>query len=1601
MPVSMPVPVAEAKLPLIQVADGKTAQVIGKVAAVQGDAWIVRGGQKIAATAEAPLIKGDSVETADGGQISLVFADRSTFVLKDRGLIGLDEFTYDPASKTGSETILVAQGAFSFVSGDISKSQPGAARIATPAMSIGVRGTTVAGSVGAGGETSVALQPDPGSSFVGEIVLSRPGSSDPPLTISQAGAGVLGATQGSAFVVNGNAGNALGGIVPAPVAPPSTPPSLPASTGNGGGDNGGQGTSNGGGGDSGTGNGGNGNGGNGDVIGGNDVPPIPVTPIGGSVETGPVNTGTGDGSGSGTDSGNGGGSGGGDGSLGGGDGGGDTGTGGAGKVNAAPVGGNPTLGSGTEGGSLTIAKADLLAAVTDADGDPLTLGAISASDCTVVDNGDGTVTLTPTNPDFFGAVTVSYVVSDGTNTVTLTANAHFTNTPDAPVLGAITLPNGSEDTSVTFTKAQLLGGTTDADGDVLAVANVTVAAGSGTATLNADGSVTFVPAANFNGAVTLSYDITAGGDTLPASTSFTVAAVNDAPVMTGSATMTAIAEDSTPAGQTVASLFGGNFTGDADGDTLAGVAVIGNPFTASGTWQYSSDGTTWRDISGVNVANAQLLSATTRVRFVPGPDFNGTAPTLTVYGVDSSYAGAWSDSAANTASTINASTHGGSSVLAGSSTALGVTVTPVNDAPTVSGPVTLPGGAEDTPYTFTAAQLLANAADVDGDIPTVAAITADVGTVTANGGGLYTLTLPADYAGTVTFSYTIADGNGGTVAGTATAAIADAPDLGLESGGIGFTLEESTTTSGDTYNYIGDFNGDGRADVLIVNGTQGMVLGANLGAAAGSSLFSYGAVTSNTGVFAVGDVNGDGALDIIQRNTTADNVDVFLNDGAGNFTKTDTITQSYVNGLAVADINGDGNQDLVVMRSAGAGIEVFLGDGSGAFGTTPDQTVTVASTTSLTTGDINGDGDVDVIVGVWGGDTVVVDNLGGTLTAGAILDNHGTAVPGDVGSMIGASLVDLDGDGDLDLFAANRYVEGYWYQNDGTGNFTRVQLDSYTGERNDVVAADFDGDGDVDVLVAAYNTLQLWRNDGGGSFTDVIGTSGLPASLAQFASVADLDGDGDLDLVLQDAAASLTKVYSNNLVTASAYTEGGSAVSVFPTLKISDGDSATLTGAHVMIAANFGAGDVLSFTSVGGITGSYDAGSGMLTLSGNASLADYQAVLRSVTYSNSTGTMSAGARVISAVVTDGSHGSTPITQVIEVTLTATVFGSAGADTLDGGPGDNVYLFGAGQFNAGDSVVDSGPAGELDKLTLTAPGTYDLSAGTVQGIEHITVSGSGATTVVLGGGADPQQLKSIGGGTGTDAVVLADADSNLDLTGVTITSVETISTGAGNDTVVFDDVSTPGVGFVLDGDGSSGDSDTAVFHAQIGGSTLDVSAVSFSGIETVRLQATANVGENASYTGLDITFKGHSGHDEIVGGAGNDRLVATLGNDVLTGGGGDDTFVLAANGNSTVTDYNAAGSDSLELSNADFGLGSSGSLAATSYAESATAMSASANDYGAGNTGSGLVAIQNGADVQLWHTSALEGATTANSTLVATLTNVDTSTLDNTSFHLAV
>ncbi len=121
-------------------------------------------------------------------------------------------------------------------------------------------------------------------------------------------------------------------------------------------------------------------------------------------------------------------------------------------------------------------------------------------------------------------------------------------------------------------------------------------------------------------------------------------------------------------------------------------------------------------------------------------------------------------------------------------------------------------------------------------------------------------------------------------------------------------------------------------------------------------------------------------------------------------------------------------------------------------------------------------------------------------------------------------------------------------------------------------------------------------------------------------------------------------------VAALSYTENATTA-VDTGLTVTDIDSANLTGATVGISAGFVTGqDVLGFTNQNGITGSYDGGTGILTLSGTASVANYQAALRSVTYTNTSDNPNTAARTVSFAVTDGSLSSNTATR--NITLTA-------------------------------------------------------------------------------------------------------------------------------------------------------------------------------------------------------------------------------------------------------------------------------------------------------------------------------------------------------------
>ena len=237
-------------------------------------------------------------------------------------------------------------------------------------------------------------------------------------------------------------------------------------------------------------------------------------------------------------------------------------------VNQDPTGSaTAVLPDGLQGTGYAVSASDLLQGFSDSDGGTLSVSGLTADNGVVVDNGDGTFTITSA-PGFNGPVELTYFVQDGqggsapgTELFVIAASAPSNNPPTGTATA--TLAAGTEDIAYTVSASDLLAGFSDADSDPLSVSGLS--ASDGSVVDNGDGTFTITPTANFNGLVTLSYDVTDGIASIAATQSYTMDAVNDAPTGTATAALAAGVENTAynvNASDLLARL------SDVDGDTL-------------------------------------------------------------------------------------------------------------------------------------------------------------------------------------------------------------------------------------------------------------------------------------------------------------------------------------------------------------------------------------------------------------------------------------------------------------------------------------------------------------------------------------------------------------------------------------------------------------------------------------------------------------------------------------------------------------------------------------------------------------------------------------------------------------------------------------------------------------------------------------------------------------------------------------------------------------------------------------------------------------------------------------------------------------------------
>src|SRR4029453_2073764 len=169
---------------------------------------------------------------------------------------------------------------------------------------------------------------------------------------------------------------------------------------------------------------------------------------------------------------------------------------------------------------------------TDPDGNPLTAVVVTGpGHGSLTFNPDGAFTYTPA-ANFNGSDSFSYRASDGTAqsdpaTVTITVSA----SNDAPTATDDAYSTG-EDTVLTVNAPGVLANDSDADGNQLS-AVLGSGPSHGTLTLNPDGSFLYTPTADYNGPDSFTYRASDGtAISNPATVTFTVTAVNDAPTVT-------------------------------------------------------------------------------------------------------------------------------------------------------------------------------------------------------------------------------------------------------------------------------------------------------------------------------------------------------------------------------------------------------------------------------------------------------------------------------------------------------------------------------------------------------------------------------------------------------------------------------------------------------------------------------------------------------------------------------------------------------------------------------------------------------------------------------------------------------------------------------------------------------------------------------------------------------------------------------------------------------------------------------------------------------------------------------------------------------------
>ncbi|SPE40821.1 Na-Ca exchanger/integrin-beta4 [Candidatus Sulfopaludibacter sp. SbA3] len=300
-----------------------------------------------------------------------------------------------------------------------------------------------------------------------------------------------------------------------------------------------------------------------------------------------------------------------------------------------------------------------------------------------------------------------------------------------------------------------------------------------------------------------------------------------------------------------------------------------------------------------------------------------------------------------------------------------------------------------------------------------------------------------------------------------------------QSGGLrSFEIVPLETVSETSSNAsIGDLNGDGFPDIVLVKGRHWQVTSL-IFFGDGKGHFTPGpplpskATKSYSG--SLTDMTKSGHLDMVLSNDQPDSKLVLRNDGKGNFSVGGTYGDPHwpTRNAAVGDLNGDGYPDIAV-ANRGTASYVCLNDGKLHFDCRPLENSPSAATVAIA--DMDADGANDVIYA-----------CRDSCQSLAYFNDRKGGFPRRVpwgppnSSTRAMAVADFDGDGHLDIAACHETLGCFVYLNDGKGHFgSGIQFQTPEALPYSMIAADLNRDRRPEIIVGYVNAPGVIYFNGG------------------------------------------------------------------------------------------------------------------------------------------------------------------------------------------------------------------------------------------------------------------------------------------------------------------------------------------------------------------------------------------------------------------------------------------------------------------------------------------------------------------------------------------